>query len=504
MIKILYVFPFIKTYLRYYQGTKYSFLSFFISEIYIYVIAFATIFKTSNLNSGFIPNYLIYVLSFQMIYEFFYTINDNTKNISSFINNYFPIVKIKNKELIDYKRNDAYVLKYKNDMLARLVIIILTLLLLSQLTTISLVRLKLILLYVSIVYIFHNFIFHNKYKLVSFNQLHFIKIVGPILMFSSINTLVIVYILFGILSSIERTKLYGLQKGFLKKGFNNLEIFHHFFNPLFIHILIMQHKFISTKIVTPKYLYKKYKYYGYPIERSEYKKKEINQSYNYTDLDTYKPWHRLPKLILKEYSQKRFKASLLEIGSGNGLMAEYASELGFATSALEHDKYCQKLIRNRNKNIEIFDSVSSISKRKFDVILLCEVIEHQDEIKKFVQTIKDHLHNNGIVILTTPNISRTWRIFNLKCEDFDYQPNHKWRFSFKNIDLLFQSIGFKNYKLQSAYEIHGYQELYYRLRTYKYLDKNRNLSKALSIIFLPIYVSLSFVFPAHIFAVFKK
>lgn len=85
--------------------------------------------------------------------------------------------------------------------------------------------------------------------------------------------------------------------------------------------------------------------------------------------------------------------------------------------------------------------------RKFDVIIAGELIEHLDNSGLFLQTVKRHLEEDGIIILTTPNPftlgNAVIPIKLLLGGDYSVNKEHKCWYCLKTLRQLLEKYGFK-------------------------------------------------------------
>ncbi|WP_435189490.1 class I SAM-dependent methyltransferase [Pseudothioglobus sp. nBUS_23] len=97
-------------------------------------------------------------------------------------------------------------------------------------------------------------------------------------------------------------------------------------------------------------------------------------------------------------------ANILEVGFGNGSFLGYAHRMGYSCDGVESNI---KLVENaKNNNYSVFSSIDQIdSKKKYDLIVLFDVIEHIEaaEAEIFLNQLKDKLVEDGSLFLRFPN-----------------------------------------------------------------------------------------------------
>ena len=101
--------------------------------------------------------------------------------------------------------------------------------------------------------------------------------------------------------------------------------------------------------------------------------------------------------------------SILDIGCGGGLLSEPLARLGADVVGIDaskknidiakhHLKKSNLKIEYHNKSPENFDY-----EKKFDVILNMEIVEHVEDIPKFINQSTKFLKNNGLMFIATLN-----------------------------------------------------------------------------------------------------
>ncbi len=112
---------------------------------------------------------------------------------------------------------------------------------------------------------------------------------------------------------------------------------------------------------------------------------------------------------LKQSSRPLKKINILDIGCGGGLLSEPMSRLGANVTAIDASKKNIEVAKFHAKknNLKINYLCSSPEKlnikKKFDVILNMEVIEHVDDINYFIKKSSNLLKKNGLMFVATLN-----------------------------------------------------------------------------------------------------
>jgi|TARA_B110000438_G_scaffold256357_1_gene263780 2-polyprenyl-6-hydroxyphenyl methylase/3-demethylubiquinone-9 3-methyltransferase len=126
----------------------------------------------------------------------------------------------------------------------------------------------------------------------------------------------------------------------------------------------------------------------------------------------------LPLNAKKTNSKKSLNnLDLLDLGCGGGLICEPLCRLGANVTGIDFIKdniiIAKQHAKISNLNIEYaHQDLSNIKlDKKFNAILLLEVIEHLDDWKDILKKIKNFLKPNGIIIISTINRNIIAKIF---------------------------------------------------------------------------------------------
>jgi 2-polyprenyl-6-hydroxyphenyl methylase/3-demethylubiquinone-9 3-methyltransferase len=97
---------------------------------------------------------------------------------------------------------------------------------------------------------------------------------------------------------------------------------------------------------------------------------------------------------------------ILDVGCGSGLLVTLPlGSLGYNILGIDFDENSIKFANTQNIFREVrFEKgmIESIND-KYDIILVCEVLEHVEKPIEFLNTVKSKLKSNGIIVLTAPN-----------------------------------------------------------------------------------------------------
>ena len=148
---------------------------------------------------------------------------------------------------------------------------------------------------------------------------------------------------------------------------------------------------------------------------------------------------------LKSKEQPLQKINILDIGCGGGLLSEPMARLGANVTGIDaSDKNIKiaKLHAKKNKlNINYFCSSPEKLKikKKFDVILNMEIIEHVEDINFFIRSCSKLLKKNGLMFVATINKTLKSYIFAIVGAEYILRwlpiGTHEWEKFVKPEDL---------------------------------------------------------------------
>lgn len=138
---------------------------------------------------------------------------------------------------------------------------------------------------------------------------------------------------------------------------------------------------------------------------------------------------------------------VLDLGCGVGTIDFYLAQKGHTVTGIDISpdaiNICNAVKKQfdfKNTQFVQGDVQKTVFKKKFDLIICSEVIEHVEDDAGLLHTISGLLKNEGILLLTTPSLNAPlYRLGVLK--DFDRRVGHLRRYEMKGLSTLVQSAG---------------------------------------------------------------
>tara|TARA_B100000989_G_scaffold192440_1_gene145140 strand:- start:1197 stop:1901 length:705 start_codon:yes stop_codon:yes gene_type:complete len=116
------------------------------------------------------------------------------------------------------------------------------------------------------------------------------------------------------------------------------------------------------------------------------------------------------KYILDQISEKNLKnLDILDLGCGGGLVSESLSRLGANVTGIDFVKNNIEVAKqhsNKKKlkiNYKYADIETLKIKKKYDLIIMYEILEHLDDWEYFLLKISENLKSKGILVISTIN-----------------------------------------------------------------------------------------------------
>ena len=150
-------------------------------------------------------------------------------------------------------------------------------------------------------------------------------------------------------------------------------------------------------------------------------------------------WMRGKICIITQLIKNRFEKNikLCDVGAGAGLMLESLRHEGYNyLTATDSFGESLELLNKKGFNPIQTHLPDFHTGKKFDVLLLLDVLEHIDNDDETIYNLKESLNDDGHCIITVPAFQFLWT---KKDEDL----MHKRRYTKRNLKKLIQKHGFK-------------------------------------------------------------
>ncbi|MBN2668716.1 MAG: methyltransferase domain-containing protein [Bacteroidales bacterium] len=162
----------------------------------------------------------------------------------------------------------------------------------------------------------------------------------------------------------------------------------------------------------------------------------------------FKLYHRVREYMLKQkfnlIEQNRANVpepKLLEIGTGRGYFLNYMQMHGYQSIGLEQDPEVRDIAAKEfSLDIREPNQLFKLEAKQFDVITLWHVLEHIHDFKVYLESIRQLLKSDGLLVIALPNpnaadaqfYSEYWSGWDL--------PIHLWHFKPKNVEMLMKQF----------------------------------------------------------------
>lgn len=196
-------------------------------------------------------------------------------------------------------------------------------------------------------------------------------------------------------------------------------------------------------------------------------------NYNGWELDSFDKASNFRNFQLEKIRKYIKKKNILDIGSGTGGLINYYLKETDKISAIEPSVKLKKFLETKyKKKIYIYSNKKKL-KKKYEVILYMDVIEHIKNYNYEIQTIKKYLKKNGLIIINVP-------AFNILYTDFDKNVGHIKRFSKKDILSLSRTNNLKIEKIE-YYDTIGFFLIFFSKFIFRKYLKKTNIKSNIKI-----------------------
>lgn len=186
--------------------------------------------------------------------------------------------------------------------------------------------------------------------------------------------------------------------------------------------------------------------------------KEYYHNYYKTQKNRYISSNSLDKIAINSYEYHKeylenYKEyflnkdiSVLEIGSGTGgFINLLRNDFGVSNiKIVEKSHSNMSYLENKYSEIDVYSELNEV-KDKFDIIVGIALFEHLRKPLDFLKQLYDMINPNGVVILEMPSkrdpLVELYKINEFK--KFNYQKQHYYTYSEKNLHIVAQKTNFK-------------------------------------------------------------
>jgi len=180
--------------------------------------------------------------------------------------------------------------------------------------------------------------------------------------------------------------------------------------------------------------------------------------------------------IKKKVNLKNKK--ILESNCGAGILINNLKRNAKLTAGLDSDFYKDFVEKNGHLFISSIDEIIK-KKNSFDIILSFSELEHKYDPVYFLKKLKLILNKKGKIILRIPNFYNIYMyLLDYHFFKYDFRTSHNYYFSKKNLEIMFNKIGF-NIIYSSGMNEYSFNHLLNYIKL-KERVKNRKIIKFLS------------------------
>lgn len=160
------------------------------------------------------------------------------------------------------------------------------------------------------------------------------------------------------------------------------------------------------------------------------------------------------------------KGAILDIGAGTGMFLSRFKELGWVTDGVELSKeavqFAKKVFGLKLKTGDFLNF--SFKNNFYTVVSLNNVLEHLHQPKETLAAIRPLLSDQGLLVITVPNIeSFGMKLFGKKSHLLQ-PPRHLYQFSEHTLTDMLNRTGYNVIGIDHGYWVHNYYSIFESFR----------------------------------------
>lgn len=200
--------------------------------------------------------------------------------------------------------------------------------------------------------------------------------------------------------------------------------------------------------------------HNFPVSQMAKINGHYTKNHSYKKIEPVNPL-RIYSDIFNQCKQYTNGNKYLEIGVGRGEMLATALEMGYDVDAVEICKEdCEKISAVLDVDIKWCDFLDYQTEKKYDVIIMGDVLEHISDPVYAIKKAKSLLNKNGILWISTPNYNSGFTRLMGFSDAMWNQKNHFTYFSYESLlpFLRAENLEVVHYDVSNRYN--GSMELY--------------------------------------------